>query len=232
MALVFVPGFMLDEDLWRDVQPALQPFTPLFYADMSKDSSIEALVDRALAEAPPLFSLIGFSMGGYVAREMARRAPERVQVLVLICTSARGDGANQVARKASANAHKERSKFNGMSRAAIVKSLHPDRAADAEMIERIRVMGERLGADVFIRQSAITREDGMQTLHEIKVPTLVIAAAQDALRSLDQARELQRGIPGAVMTVIKNSGHMIPIEAPQVLSGVIATWLRSVLQGS
>jgi pimeloyl-ACP methyl ester carboxylesterase len=225
VTLFFIPGFMLDADLWRDIEADLQSFGPFAYADMSKDGSIEALAERALADAPRRFSLIGFSMGGYVAREMAWRAPERVQALVLIATSARGDGANQNARKASAF---DPSKFNGLSRGAIVKSLHPDRAGDTDKIERIRAMGQRLGPEVYIRQAGIVREDGTPHLSEIQVPALVIAGAQDVLRSLDEARELQRGIPGATMAVIEDTGHMMPIEAPQRLSHVLGTWLRSV----
>ncbi len=227
MTIFFVPGFMLDADLWRNIEPDLHGFGPFAYAEMSLDGSIEALAERALADAPPRFVLIGFSMGGYVAREMARRAPERVQALVLIATSARGGGANQKARKAAAV---DASTFNGMSRGAIVKSLHPDRAGDTEMIERIRAMGQRLGPQVFTRQAGIEREDGVPYLGEIRVPTLVIAGAQDGLRSLDEAKELQSGIPDARVEVVEGTGHMIPIEVPRHLSDILGIWIRSLQQ--
>jgi pimeloyl-ACP methyl ester carboxylesterase len=91
MSLLLVPGFMADETLWRDLEAPLARFAPLHYADLRHDSSIEAMARRALDAAPPSFLLVGFSMGGYVAREIARLAPERVRALVLIATSTRPD---------------------------------------------------------------------------------------------------------------------------------------------
>jgi pimeloyl-ACP methyl ester carboxylesterase len=54
---------------------------------------------------------------------------------------------------------------------------------------------------------------------------LVIAGAQDRLRSLDEARELHDGIPGSDFLVIEGTGHMIPLEAPKRLAELIAGWL-------
>ncbi|WP_210338675.1 alpha/beta fold hydrolase [Ensifer sp. ENS06] len=100
MAMLFVPGFMLDADLWRDVVPALGEYGPATYADLSQDGSIEAMARRTLMDAPDRFILTGFSMGGYVAREIVRQAPDRVTALILIATSARGDSDVERQRKA------------------------------------------------------------------------------------------------------------------------------------
>lgn len=228
MPVLLIPGFMLDADLWRDLELELPGYGPFQHADLSQDGTIEAMATRALADAPERFILAGFSMGGYVAREVARRAPERVQALILIATSARGDSLTLAARKAAAGKVTAAS-FNGLSRSAILRSLHPDRAMDEALIERIRDMNKRLGPEVFVRQSGLTREDGRGWLHEIKCPTLIIAAAQDALRSLEEAKELQAGIPGAKLEIIEGSGHMIPVEKPQRLAAIIRDWLATVL---
>ena len=79
MAILLVPGFMADETLWRDLEAPLERFGPLYYADLRHDTSIAAMARRALDTAPPSFLLIGFSMGSYDAREIARLAPERVR---------------------------------------------------------------------------------------------------------------------------------------------------------
>ena len=78
MALVLIPGFMLNRDLWADMEPDLAPHGPLIHADPSVGDSIEAMASLTLEAAPERFALVGFSMGGYVARDMVRRAPERV----------------------------------------------------------------------------------------------------------------------------------------------------------
>lgn len=220
---------MLDADLWREMEDALTEFGPFIHADLSRGDTIEAMTRSALTSAPERFILIGFSMGGYVAREIARTAPERVEALILIATSARGDSPTLAARKAAATDKVTASNFNGMSRTAIVRSLHPDHANDDALIGRVRDMNKRLGPEAFVRQSSLVREDGRSRLSDIHCPTLVIAAAQDALRSLDEARELQEGVSGARLEVIEGTGHMIPLEAPDALSDVVKIWLSSIL---
>jgi pimeloyl-ACP methyl ester carboxylesterase len=190
------------------------------------------MASRVAAEAPERFALVGFSMGGYVAREIARLAPERVQALVLIATSARADTRAQAARKAIAVAHVREQGFAGLSRGAIFQSVHPERAGDADLTGRIRRMGDRLGGPVFLRQAGQARASDLDRLGAIRCPTLVVAAAQDALRGLDEARELRDGIPGATLTVIGGSGHMLPLEAPDALAAAIVPWLLAQASGA
>jgi pimeloyl-ACP methyl ester carboxylesterase len=225
MSLLLVPGFMADETLWRDLEAPLARFGSLHYADLRHDSSIAAMARRALDAAPPSFLLAGFSMGGYVAREIARLSPERVRALVLIATSTRPDTPALQKRKGAIGNAAPSIAFSGLSRIAVASSLHPKERHNEALIERVRAMGMRLGGEVFRRQSMLERPGDLDHLHQIRCPTLVVAAAQDQLRSLEEARELQAGIPGAALEVIEDSGHMIPIEAPQRLADVIVPWL-------
>src|SRR5215475_898316 len=167
MALVFIPGYMADEELWALVEAELEEFGPIFHADISQDESISNMARRGIAEAPERFVLIGFSLGGYVAREIARQAPDRVQALVLVATSSRADTADQARRKTSA-VELATPPFKGLSRASIQASLHPSRGSDNELISRIRDMGIRLGHNVFLRQSGLTRESDFKRLSEIR----------------------------------------------------------------
>jgi pimeloyl-ACP methyl ester carboxylesterase len=225
MSLLLVPGFMADETLWRDLEAPLAPFAPLHHADLRHDSSIEAMARRALESAPPSFLLVGFSMGGYVARDIARLAPERVRALVLIATSTRPDTPAMRQRKGAIGKAAPSVAFSGLSRTAVATSLHPKDRDNDPLIERVRAMGMRLGGEVFRRQSMLERPGDLARLNEIRCPTLVVAAGQDQLRSLEEARELQAGIPGATLEVIEDTGHMIPIEAPARLAAVIVPWL-------
>jgi pimeloyl-ACP methyl ester carboxylesterase len=225
MALLLVPGFMADETLWNDMTSSLERFGPIVHADLRHDTSIAALAQRALAAAPPAFALVGFSMGGYVARDIARMAPERVRALVLVATSTHPDSPAMRQRKGAIGAADAAIAFHGLSRAAVASSLHPKQRDNDAMVDRVRAMGARLGGEVFRRQSLLERPGDLHRLDEIRCPTLVVAAAQDQLRSLDEARELQQGIPGAELAIVEDSGHMIPIEAPQRLLDVIVPWL-------
>ena len=225
MSLLLVPGFMADDTLWQALAAPLARFAPLQYADLRHDSSIEAMARRALATAPPSFLLAGFSMGGYVAREIARLAPERVRALVLIATSTRPDTPALRQRKGAIGNAAPSIAFSGLSRIAVASSLHPKQRDNEALVERVRAMGMRLGGEVFRRQSMLERPGDLDRLHEIRCPTLVVAAAHDQLRSLEEARELQAGIAGATLEIIEDSGHMIPIEAPERLAEVIVPWL-------
>jgi pimeloyl-ACP methyl ester carboxylesterase len=224
MDLVLLPGFMTDNSLWDDVLPALERLGHVHFGDLTKDDSIAGMARRVLGAAPDSFVLIGFSMGGYVAREVVRTAPDRVEALVLAATSARADTPDQARRKAAASENVMRLGFEGLSRKAVVASLHPARASDNGLIERIRGMGDRLGGDVFLRQARQARASDLDRLDQIRCPTLIVAAAQDTLRSLEEARELHAGIPGSVLTVIEGSGHMLPVEEPVALMNAIAAW--------
>jgi pimeloyl-ACP methyl ester carboxylesterase len=226
MAILLVPGFMADETLWRDLEAPLARFAPVHYADLRHDTSVEAMARRTLLSAPPSFLLVGFSMGGYVARAIARQAPDRVRALVLVATSTRGDTPAMQKRKGAIGNAAPSVAFSGLSRTAVATSLHPKQHDNLELIERVRAMGMRLGGEVFRRQSMLERPGDIDRLHEIRCPTLVVAARQDQLRSLEEARELQAGIPGATLEIIEDSGHMIPIEAPGRLAEVIVPWLE------
>lgn len=224
MAMILVPGFMLDADLWRDVEPGLARFGPISHADLSEGATLQDMARRVLAEAPPTFILLGFSMGGYVAREIVRQAPERVTALILVATSARGDSDVQAQRKA-AIAGQSVLAFRGLSAPAVVSSLHPDNSGRTDLIERIQAMGQRLGGATFRRQSLLDRRDERGELAGIGCPTLVIAGDRDKLRSRTEAMELHEGIRGSIFEVIANTGHMIPLEAPERFVEVITAWL-------
>jgi pimeloyl-ACP methyl ester carboxylesterase len=216
---------MADASLWDDMRDALGPVSD---GDVSQDDTIAGMARLVLSAAPPTFVAVGFSMGGYVAREVTRMAPDRVRALVLIATSARGDTRVQAQRKTAAALRVGETPFSGLSRSAVASSLHPDRAGDAEMVERIRAMGIRLGGDVFVRQSNLRRDGDLDRLAEIHCPTLVVAAAQDRLRSIGESEELRDSIPGATMQIVDPSGHMIPLEAPEGLAAIMVTWLRAL----
>ncbi len=227
MTAVLISGYMADDTLWDDMAGALAGIGPLTFFNLNHGDSIVAIAKHALLSCPPQFVLIGFSMGGYVAREMARQAPDRVTALVLIATAASAETQQRSTLKATAVQALSATSFRGLSRVAIAASLHPDHATDAALIARVRDMGTRLGGEAFVSQSKVRRDGDADRLAEIGCPTLVVAAAQDQLRSVEEARELCSGIPDATLKVIENSGHMIPFEQPAALAAAILDWLHT-----
>lgn len=225
MALLLIPGFMLDADLWRGIEPALAQWGEVTHAVASEGETLAEMAQAILKNAPPRFVLVGFSMGGYVAREILRQDPQRVEALILIATSARGDSEIQAKRKQALTEQPDGIALRGLSTTAVASSLHPDNAGRTDLITRIQEMGQRLGGDVFRRQSLLDRRDERQELDAIRCPTLVIAGGEDRLRSREEALELHEGIAGSAFVVIEKTGHMVPMEAPQRLAEVMNEWL-------
>jgi pimeloyl-ACP methyl ester carboxylesterase len=224
--LVLIPGYMLDDALWDGMLPFLPPELPLHFASLAEGDSIAAMAQAILSRCPPQFSLLGFSMGGYVAREIVRIAPDRVQSLALVATSSRADLPLQVEQRSKAARATPLGAFRGLGRAAIAQSLHPENAANETLVAQVRAMGERLGREVLVRQSLIVRDADTSRLSGIGCPTLVVAAAEDQLRTPQEARELADGIPGARLATVPNSGHLIPLEQPQALANALGVIFR------
>ncbi len=222
MAIVFVPGFMLDADLWSELLAELRPRGPVVHADPRAGSMAE-MAAATLAAAPERFALVGFSMGGYVAREMQRRAPERVSRLVLIATSARSDTALQARRQVVA-ANTDPGAFRGLSRRSLRGAVAPGCPTAAALVERMHAMSRRLGGETFRRQCLFRREGDLERLAGIGCPTLIVAGREDRVRSLEELREMAAAIPGAETSVLE-AGHMIPLEAPRALSSALGDFL-------
>jgi len=223
--LVLLPGFMCDHGLWDRMAARLSAAAELHFGNLFEDDSIPGMAARVLSNAPETFSLAGFSMGGYVAREIVMTAPERVERLALMNTSAEGASSEFLARRQRMIEITRDRPFTGMAPTSLRQAVHPDRADDRPLLDHIQTMARRLGKDVFIRQMGLARQDGHARLAEITCPTLVVSCDQDRLRSVDEARALANGIPDARLEIMADCGHMTPLEQPNVLAELMLDWL-------
>lgn len=223
--VVFVPGFMTDRTLWEDTIPLMSTLDRYHFPDLGINNSIEAMARHVIKAVPREFCLVGFSMGGYVAREVARMVPSRVNKLALIATSARKDRPSLINSRTDAIRRMSRIGFKGLSRSSIKMSLNSGRPQDPRLIERILDMNRRVGWNAFVCQATTQRAGDTNKLSSIKCPTLVIAGDSDRLRSLEESEELVEGIPDSRMVVIPQSGHMIPLEQPREIAKLLSEWL-------
>lgn len=225
--VVFVPGFMTDNTMWDDVVRHMSPSNKYYFPDLRHRNSIEAMARHVLENVPANFSLVGFSMGGYIAREAARLIPSRVNKLALVATSARRDRASLIRNRMDAVRHMSNVGFKGLSRQSVQMSLHKNNAQNYQLIQRIRDMNQRVGFDAFACQASTHRDGDLNKLSAIKQPCLVIAADGDRLRSVDESRELVEGISNSRMVIVPQSGHMIPLEKPLLLAAILTDWLEN-----
>jgi pimeloyl-ACP methyl ester carboxylesterase len=185
------------------------------------------MAERVLAEAPPRFDLAGFSMGGYVAQQVVRLAPERVRRLVLIGTSARADTPEQSSRRRELVELARREGVREAAKRLIPLLLAPARR-DGELASRTVAMAARVGAVTFAhQQKAIEgRPDLRAELRTIGCPTLVLCGELDRLNPLGLSEELVGLIPDARLSVLCGSAHMTPLEDPDAVTTALAEWLR------
>lgn len=223
-SLVLLPGFMCDAELWSDMVPDLERLGSLHYGNVYRDDTLGGMASRVLAEAPGRFVLVGFSMGGFVARVLTLMAPECVAGVAFVASSAREySEAERERRRAGALPGDRLRKANP----GVALGLHPDRETDPALLDRLRTMQRRLGPDVRARQSALIRKDGYADLERITCPSLVVACRQDRLRTLAETERMARHLPNARFEVIEDCGHMAPLEKPHELAALVEGWIAA-----
>ena len=225
--LLLLPGLLCDAALWRPQTTALADIAVPIVCDLTRHDSLTAMAASVLADAPEYFSLAGLSMGGYVAQEVMRQAPQRVLRLALLDTSARSDSDEQLARRRGLIELAGRGEFKGVTPRLLPLLIHPERLADQPLVDIVTGMAERVGKDAFLRQqSAIMgRPDGRADLGRIACPTLVLCGAEDALTPPALHREIAAGIKGARLEIIANCGHLSTLEAPDQVNAAFREWL-------
>lgn len=223
--LLLLPGLICDERLWRDVISGLEVEATV--ADLTQDESMAAMAERALAAAPPRFALAGLSMGGYVAFEIMRLAPERVTHLALFDTSARADDAARRETRRKGIEMVGQGKFIGVSRGLLGKLIAPQHMG-SEIARDVQAMSERVGPEAYIRQqkAILGRVDSRPTLSTITVPTLVGVGQADQMTPPELAEEMAAGIVGAELVRFPDSAHLPTMENPSAVVAAMQGWLK------
>jgi len=222
--LVLLPGFMCDHDLWTDMVPDLEAMATLHYGNVYEDTSLEGMARRVLDSSPERFVLVGFSMGGFVARVLTLMAPERVAGVAFVASSARGYSAEEIARRRAGYQPGDRPPRKA-GEESVARGLHPAREADPILLDRLRSMQRRLGREVRARQAQVVRNDGYADLERIACPSLVVACRQDRLRRFDETERMAQHLPNARFAILEECGHMAPLERPCELAGLLSGWI-------
>jgi len=228
MPILLVPGLASSPRIFAPVAPALWRFGPVTVANHIRDNSMGAIARRILAEAPPRFALAGHSMGGYIAFEIMRQAPQRVAKLALINTQGRPDTPDVTARRRDQIARAKSGEYHAVLDELFAGFVHPSRREDAILRQLVRDMGDDIGAEAFVRQqtAVIGRPDSRPTLAWIKCPTLVLTGDEDNTIPNSLSVEMADGIHGAKLTVIPHCGHLPQPEQPQATAEALVEWLR------
>lgn len=190
--LVLLPGLLCDPLLWRHQTATLADLVEVSVADLTADDSMGFIARSVLEAAPETFALAGLSMGGYVALEIMRQAPDRVTRLALLDTSAHADTPEQTERRREFIGMTRYGDFRGVTSRLLPLLIHPDRLGDGELTRTVMAMADNVGREAFLRQqqAIMTRPDSRRDLGLIHCPTLVLCGRQDALTPLEVHREM------------------------------------------
>ncbi len=227
--LVLVPGLVCDHSLWAAQVQGLGDIAAITVGDTLQDTSLPAMATRILAAAPERFALAGFSMGGYIAMEIWRRAPERVTRIAFLDSTAGADSpdARRLREAAIATAHKR--SLEAVLRGSLQRLVHD--SAPRAICERVVAMALGVGLTTFANQqrAIMERPDSRGDLARIDVPALVLVGAEDKLTPIERAREMLEHIPQAHarFAAIANCGHMAPMERPEAVNDELRAWLAA-----
>jgi pimeloyl-ACP methyl ester carboxylesterase len=229
MPILLVPGLVSSPRIYAPVVPALWRFGPVTVANHIRDDTMGAIARRILAEAPPRFALAGHSMGGYIAFEIMRQAPDRVAKLALINTQARPDTPEATLRRHGLIARAQRGEYRAILDELFPGFVHPSRLGEAALRQLVHDMGDDIGVEAFVRQQTaiISRADSRPTLAWIKCPTLVLTGDADNTIPNSLSVEMAQGIPGAGLTILPSCGHLPQVEQPRACADALVEWLRS-----
>lgn len=225
-SLLFLPGLLCDGELWAHPMAALSDLVDAKVADFTRDDTIAGMARRAAATQDGPFIVVALSMGGYVAFELLRAMPERIQAVALLDTSAAPDTPEKSAERRAGIASLSMGRFSGVTNRLLPQLVHPDHV-NGPVGAAVKAMAERVGSDAYIRQqhAILGRIDSRPGLPSINVPALVMVGSDDRLTPPAEARTIHEGIAGSRFVIVEHCGHLPPMEKPEETSQALQQWL-------
>lgn len=223
--LVWLPGMMCDARMFA---PQVAVFGGCV-CDISGHDTMQALAADVLDNAPERFALAGLSMGGIVAMEVMRQAPERVTRLALLDTNPLAEAPAMQARRGP----QMDAVHAGRLRAVMRDEMKPNYLAEGEdkaaILDLCMAMAEGFGADVFVRQSVALRDrpDQQDTLRRVRVPTLILCGREDRACPVARHALMHSLIAQSTLTIIDGAGHLPTLEKPEATNAALARWLAA-----
>lgn len=232
--LLLLPGLLCDAAVWAPVLPRLALVAECRIPEYADETSLGAMAERVLATAPPTFAVAGHSMGGRVALEIVRRAPQRVERLAVLDSGyrTRPDGAAGEQERAGRLALLGIARTQGMRAMAsawVQPMVHPARRDDAALIRAILDMFERRTPAQYAGQieALLARPDATEVLRSVACPTLILGGREDGWSPPAQQQEMAALVRGARLAIVDDCGHMATMERPEDVAAALTDWLRA-----
>ena len=225
--LVLLPGLLCDHTAWAPQIAAFESERAVLVADFRGQDCFDAMAEHVLAIAPERFALAGHSMGGRVALEVMRKAPERVERLALLSTGVHPLLPGETEKRTALIDLANRDGIRALAEQWIPPVLHPSRRGDQDLVDPLIDMWCRCTPADHEGQikAALNRRDARDVLAGISCPTLVLGGADDPWAPAESQREIAAAIPGATLVLIVDCGHMVAVERPDEVTAEMRNWL-------
>jgi len=223
-----LPGLLCDKTVWSAQHTALCPSADVIVPDFRGFRSLRGMAASVLAEAPEHFSVAGHSMGGRVALEINRAAPERVDRIALLSTSCRPADEDEPARRKAFIDIARRNGMAALASAWLPRLLHPDHLANRDIVDVISrsIESYTLGELEGQIGALLERADDAENLRGISCPALIACGREDAWVSADEHRTMAAMAPRATLAIIERCGHMAPMEQPDEVNRLLVEWMK------
>lgn len=230
--LVLLPGLLCDRAVWQPQIAALSAQADCHVVHYGALDDLTAMARHVLDTAPaPRFSLAGHSMGGRVAFEVWRQAPERVQRLALLDTTSQPLAPGEAGATETRGRHAllDKARQHGMRAMADEWArgmVHASRIG-GPVFDTILDMFERSSPEIFAAQikALLSRPDATPLLATITCPTLLLCGRDDAWSPPARHEAMQQAITGATLVVLEQCGHMSTLEQPEAVSRAFTDWM-------
>lgn len=225
--LVLLPGMMCDGRIFAAQIRTFSGSMPVMVLPLAGGDTVEKIAARMLSHLPPRFALAGLSMGGILAMELVRRAPERISRLCLMGASPLAETPEQAADREPQIIAAQAGRLEDVLRAALPMEALAPGPSRLEVHNLFCHMGMELGPELYVAQARALqrRPDQQATMRRVHMPALVLAGEHDTIVPPAKQELLAQLIPHARLEVIPEAGHFPVLEAPDAVNRALLHWL-------
>lgn len=224
--LILIPGLVSDHNIWQYIAPKLATHNPVI-ADVSQTTSIQQIATKILTENQGQLSLVGHSMGGIIAVEIYRQAPNRIKKLALLNSSMLPKMDGETAYRKTMVDQVNAQGINILAKDWLPRLVHSSRRDDPDFMNiiSISIASATPKQHQNQNQALLNRPDGYATIANITCPTLVLAGQDDKLCRADENQKIAAQINNSTLVIIDQCGHFSPLEHPEQVTDALVSWL-------
>lgn len=225
--IVLIPGALASQKFWCNQTSFLQERNSLHYLDIRNDHAITNIAEKFSKTAPSKFTLIAFSMGGYVALDLFNYIPQQIEKLILINSAAKPLSAEGMKDRQRSLTLIKNGKFDLLINLIFKNSIY-DKNKYHDLLPLLKSMAQEIGAENYAHQlnAILNKPDHSALLSTIKCPTLLIGSKQDKIMPIERSEHMANNIKDSQLVYLDRCGHAAPLEQPNILNQILSDWLK------